>query len=840
MVSKTYVDFTESHRTLPADAQRLADVPPDEKIEVSVYLKPRAQPGAAEQTAPLTDHRAAMQTQRLAEHQDDIHLLTEFAARNGLTVSSVEPVRRLVKLTGPASKMQAAFGTTLGVYHDGKQQFRGRSGNLRLPEDVHAVVQAVLGLDNRPAVEPHFVKVDQVLNANVIAGHRPNAVGAIYGFPTGYTGTGQCIGIVELGGGYLASDNTAAFAAMGLATPTVVAVSVDGGHNSPGALEDGEVALDIQVAGGVAPGASVVVYFAPNTFQGFVDCVSSAAHDNVNKPSIISISWGTAEVNWTAQAAQAMNTALQDAAQLDVSVFVASGDHLGTDGVSDGEAHVDHPASSPWAIGCGGTRLDVTGTTVNSEAVWNDGASGWGTGGGISKLYAMPAFQQGANVPVGVDNGLPGRGVPDVAGDASPASGYLIVLNGATQQMGGTSAVAPLWAGLTALLNQASGKPLGFFMPKLYQNPHIVRAITTGNNKPVNSNLGYTAGNGWSACTGLGVPIGSALLSAFTHVVTGPVGVTTVNQRPYAFVQNNTGHLWVNWWDGSHWHWSDQGVPTGGTVAGPVGVTTVNERPYVFVQSNTGHLWVNWWDGSAWHWSDQGVPTGGTVAGRVGVTVVNQRPYAFVQSDTGHLWVNWWDGSHWHWSDQGVPTGGTVAGPVGAATVDQRPYAFVRSDTGHLWVNWWDGSAWHWSDQGVPTGGTVAGPVGVTTVDQRPYAFVRSDTGHLWVNWWDGSHWHWSDQGVPTGGTVAGPVGVRNVNQRPYAFVQSSTGHLWVNWWDGLHWHWSDQGVPADGTVAGPVGVTTVNGRPYAFVESSAGQLWVNWWDGSAWHWSAQ
>jgi kumamolisin len=398
---------------------------------------------------------------------------------------------------------------------------------------------------------------------------------------------------------------------MGLAAPAVVAMSVDGAQPTLGSAADGEVALDIQVAGGVAPGARIAVYFAPNTFQGFVDAVSGAAHDAGNNPNVISISWGGNESNWTAQAIQAMNSALQDAAQLGVTVLAASGDHLATNGATDGKAHVLFPASSPSAISCGGTTIDTAGNTIIGEVVWNDGASGWGTGGGISDLFAVPAFQQGVNLPVSVNDGQIRRGVPDVCGDASQASGFLIVLNGATTTIGGTSAVAPLWAGLTALINQVAPQPIGFFLPTLYQNPQVMRDITQGDNKPSGSNLGYTAGPGWDACTGLGAPIGTALLNLFTaHVIASSVGVTTANQLPYAFIVSRDGHLWTNWFDGTAWHWFDLGLPPVGTIAGSVGATTVNGVPYAFVLGSNGHLLVSWFDGTAGHWSDQG-PAGG-------------------------------------------------------------------------------------------------------------------------------------------------------------------------------------------------------------------------------------
>jgi len=609
MPSRDYVEFPASHRTLPANAQRAAEVPPEEPLEVSIYLKPRADSDLADAALSGTDRRAALRAHRAAQHQDDVKLLHKFATENGLTITEVHPERRLVKMKGPASKMQAAFGTNLAIYHDGKQQFRGRSGALRVPAEVASIVQAILGLDTREAARPFFVMKERAADPAAIVQHLPNAVGTIYGFPTGLTGAGQCIGIIELGGGYRQSDITAAFAAMGLAAPIPVAMSVDGAQPTLGGQWDGEVALDIQVAGGVAPGANIAVYFAPNTLQGFIDAVSGAVNDTGNRPSVLSISWGGPESNWTSQGIQAMNTALQDAAQLAVTVFAASGDSLATWGVTDGKAHVAFPASSPWIIGCGGTSLDTIGTTVHTEVVWNDGNSG--TGGGISDLFPVPAFQESVHLPASVNDGQIRRGVPDVCGDAAPASGFSIVLNGATQTIGGTSAVAPLWAGLTALINQAAPEPIGFFLPTLYQNPQVMRDITQGNNKPAGSNVGYAAGPGWDACTGLGAPVGTALLNLFTaHVITGAVGITTANQLPYAFTVSRDGHLWLNWSDGKAWHWFDLGTPPSGTIAGSIGATTVNGLPSAFVVTSTGHLCVSWFDGTVGHWLDQG-PAGG-------------------------------------------------------------------------------------------------------------------------------------------------------------------------------------------------------------------------------------
>ncbi|MBV9784934.1 MAG: S53 family peptidase, partial [Acidisphaera sp.] len=364
-----------------------------------------------------------------------------------------------------------------------------------------------------PAAQPRLVAN---FHGTQSQGYEPNAVGGFYQFPTNVTGKGQCIALIELGGGFKPADTRQAFKAMNLPPPTVVAVSVDNGLNKPSPDDgaDGEVALDIQVAGGVAPGAQIAVYFAPNTDAGFADAITQAVHDTTHKPSVISISWGSAESSWTQQAVAAMDTALQDAATLGVSVFVASGDNLATDGVSDGKAHVDFPASSPWAIGCGGTNITTAGGKITKEVVWNDGNSG--TGGGISDLFPVPDFQSKVTLPPNVSGGAAGRGVPDVAGDAAPGTGYSIVVNGRVSVVGGTSAVAPLWAGLTALINQQAAKPVGFFLPTLYATPNLTREITGGNNMPSGSQLGYSAGPGWNACTGLGAPIGTALFAALT------------------------------------------------------------------------------------------------------------------------------------------------------------------------------------------------------------------------------------------------------------------------------------------------------------------------------------
>jgi kumamolisin len=344
------------------------------------------------------------------------------------------------------------------------------------------------------------------------SGLSPVQVGQLYQFPQGITAAGQTIGIIELGGGFEQADLDAYFETLGQKTPKVIAVPVGTGTNSPDGPDgaDREVMLDIEVAAAVAPGASIVVYFAPNTDQGFVDAIAQAVHDTKNKPSVISISWGSAEINWTPQAMTALDAACQSAAALGVTITVASGDNGSSDGVNDDKDHVDFPASSPHVLACGGTRLVGSGSTISQETVWNDPGGG-ATGGGISSFFPRPNWQANANTK-------DGRGVPDVAGDADPETGYIIRVDGKTVVIGGTSAVAPLWAGLIAVANQQNGKPAGFIQPAIYaaRNKSAFRDIVQGNNGS------FDAGSGWDACTGLGSPIAPRVITAIKPGASGP------------------------------------------------------------------------------------------------------------------------------------------------------------------------------------------------------------------------------------------------------------------------------------------------------------------------------
>ncbi len=442
-----------------------------------------------------------------------------FAKQFGLAADPPAPGRRGVHLTGTVAAMQSAFGVRLEQQtHDGAT-YRVREGAIQLPAELQGLVEAVLGLDNRPQAKPHFrvlrrSESGQANASSITLSHAtsgsftPVQVAQLYQFPPNASAAGQTIGLIELGGGYRTADITAYFKSLGQKAPKVTAVSVDKGKNAPSDANsaDGEVMLDIEVAAAVAPGANIAVYFAPNTDQGFIDAISTAVHDTKNKPSVISISWGAPESGWTQQSITALDDACQTAAALGVTITVASGDNGSTDGATGN--NVDFPASSPHVLACGGTKLVANGTAISSEVVWNEQSSNEGaTGGGVSNVFAKPTWQATAKVPA-PSGSTGGRGVPDVSGDADPNTGYTVRVDGQTIVVGGTSAVAPLWAGLIAVANQQNKKSAGFINPRIYAagSKAGFRDITEGNNGS------FSAGPGWDACTGLGSPVATRLI----------------------------------------------------------------------------------------------------------------------------------------------------------------------------------------------------------------------------------------------------------------------------------------------------------------------------------------
>jgi kumamolisin len=530
-MSKSIVPVPGSERELLPGTRVVGSADPHERIEVTVRVRPNGEsskPAVSDTLASIQSGEQTHLTRKEFEaahgaSHDDLVAVQKFAHEHGLGVVEVSPARRSVVLSGSAGAMSAAFGVTLEKHETPHGMFRGRKGSLFVPAELGPIVEGVFGLDDRPAARPKLRRLKgrpNTLATRDAVPLSPQQVASLYNFPSGFNGSGQCIGIIELGGGFVQADLDTYFGQLGLPTPQVIAVSVDGGLNQPDGNPngpDGEVMLDIEVAGAVAPGAKIVVYFAPNTDRGYLDAITTAVHDSTNNPSVISTSWGSPEVRWTDQAIQQMDQAFQAAAAMGVTFCAAAGDQGSFDMDSqdpdfDGHDHVDFPASDPFVLGCGGTRLETSNGAIDSETVWNDGPES-ATGGGISDNFDPPSYQSGAGVPPSANpGGRVGRGVPDVCGDASPATGYFVRVDGINTVIGGTSAVAPLWAGLVALLNQALGKNVGFLNPSLYSlnGTPAFRDITSG------SNGDYSAGPGWDPCTGLGSPNGGAILQALS------------------------------------------------------------------------------------------------------------------------------------------------------------------------------------------------------------------------------------------------------------------------------------------------------------------------------------
>jgi kumamolisin len=531
--SQNLVELPGSARTRLEAATPAGQLDTSERAELTLVLRRQAEIPAEIVEGPTVLTHDQLRDQYGADPAD-VDLVRQTLGALGLEVTEVHASTRRVKVAGTISALSSAFGVTLQQVSSPDPKtgedvmHRYREGPLFVPAALDGVVLAVLGLDTRPQARPHFRTRGAAPHAAAAAGstYPPNQVADIYKFPAGTTGAGQTVAVIELGGGFSTSDLDTYFSGLGIPVPSISAVSVDGASNAPGSDPNGadvEVALDIDVIGAAAPGAKQIVYFAPNSDNGFVDAISAAA-SATPAPVAISISWGQSEDSWTAQGRIAMDAAIADAAAMGITVCVASGDNGSGDAVSDGKPHVDFPASSPHALACGGTKLIANPSTgtISSEVVWNETAASEGAGGGgVSDHFAVPSFQASAGVPArarssasaGSAASASGRGVPDVDGNADPVTGYQVFSGGQAQVVGGTSAVAPLWAALVSRLAEATGQRFGLIQTLLYAGVSPGTAVAGFNDITSGDNGAYKAGPGWDACSGLGSPDGTALLS---------------------------------------------------------------------------------------------------------------------------------------------------------------------------------------------------------------------------------------------------------------------------------------------------------------------------------------
>jgi kumamolisin len=531
--------LTGSRKAFHEDFDSLPAVGPDEEISVTIRVKRKRE-------LPQFHGLRMTHEQHARDHGADPESLAKvrsFAAAHGLEIVAVLADRREIVARGSARAMHAAFSADLRVAEINGKKCRVRRGEICVPADLVASISSVTGLDNRPFAKPHYRVTRQVAHAagggaaaapvNETA-FTPVELASLYNFPVGMDGSGQTIAILELDGGFRPDELAAYFKELGVPQPTVTIVPFEGGGaNNPGlnALDpfcrDAEVMLDLQVAGGLAPGAQLLVYFAKDdSDQSFLAAVSAIVHDAARKPDIISISWGGPELTATGQFRNDFDQVLQTAAHLGITVCVATGDNASPDFAAedpgwDGGAHVDFPACDPWVLACGGTRISVAGGAIEAEDVWFEGPHA-GTGGGVSRAFPLPEYQKTASIPRAANpDGPVMRGIPDVSANAAPASGFRILCDAQhfpdpdknVPPMGGTSAVAPLWSALVARLNQALGRRCGFMNPLLYELASAPGS-SIWRNPASGTNGAYFAGPGWNACTGLGSVDGTRLLNA--------------------------------------------------------------------------------------------------------------------------------------------------------------------------------------------------------------------------------------------------------------------------------------------------------------------------------------
>jgi kumamolisin len=481
---------------------------------------------------PLKDRNYVTREELAKSHgakPEDLDLVEQIAQHHDLAVVHRSAAERSIVLKGKLGDLLNAFPADLQMYHHATGAYRGRRGEIQIPRSLKGIITGIFGFDTRPkqrlARRPRATAADGPGGQNGVAA---TEFAKRYNFPGqngGVTldGTGQTIGIIELGGGFRTSDLNVYFKEIAVPLPTVSAISIDhaGNHPTTADSDDGEVMLDIEVAGAVVPKAKFAVYFAPNLGdKGFIDAISAAIHDTERKPSVISISWGSPEDTSDQQGVNAFHELFVEAAAVGITICAASGDHGTADEAAqqwDGKIHVNHPAVDDLVLGCGGTQIDSTGKDV----AWNDGTpfdansqdgGGWATGGGVSEIFAVPSYQTGAGFPIeSIATRKPGRGVPDIA---MSATNYFTRVDSSEGAAGGTSAVTPLMAALVAKLNQAKNKNVGFLNPFLYANVRngVVHDVVSGTNAIKDTVQGYSAGPGWDACTGLGTPDGAQIL----------------------------------------------------------------------------------------------------------------------------------------------------------------------------------------------------------------------------------------------------------------------------------------------------------------------------------------
>jgi kumamolisin len=534
--AETHAVIDGSQRVPLSGARALGRTNPHATIEVTLKLR-RKKPLPELNDRPKRPMTREQLAAKYGASKSDIDKVTKAFKKLGLKTMDADEATRTVRLSGTVAAMEQAFVVKLFNYAHAGGNYRGRVGSLHVPVEVQDIVEGAFGLDNRRVARRRRHPVRDTSSARrSLAGvppswYRPAQLAAHYNFPTG-DGTGQTVGLLEFGGGYFPADLQQFCNLANVNVPTVLAISTDGTSTSAKDGAEGEVMLDVEVVAGVCPQSKIVIYFAEWTEQGWITALDAAIADAQNNPGVISISWGAPEDTdiWTRQAMTQVNETLLEAAHLGVTVCVAAGDDGSSDADNDGQAHVDFPSSSPYALAVGGTTIRKKGGS-QPDVVWfegdglrNDG--GGSTGGGVSSVTPRPTWQAKLDIPSVNHGAIVGRIVPDLSANADwNASPYLLVVDGQAEPNGGTSAAAPLLAALVALINskRSARNRIGYLTPVLYQprgggGGKPVGAlgctdVVSGNNNTAHAG-GYSAGPGYDAASGWGTPDGAKLEAA--------------------------------------------------------------------------------------------------------------------------------------------------------------------------------------------------------------------------------------------------------------------------------------------------------------------------------------
>lgn len=490
----------------PADARR--------PLDLTLRLRPRTRGLTAALAQVLAARRAALTREELGARfgaaEADRVVVERWARRHRVTVVGCDLPRRVIDVRAPAARLARLFGVRLVRRRRGEARWLAHAGGVTVPRELAAIVRGVVGFNQHPLASRSATPMATAARPRTRLSFTAPEIARHYRFPSPADGAGQTVGVVALGGGYRAGDLETFFRRLRLPHPRFTDVSVHGVRNAPGGpakAADGEVTGDIETVGALAPGAHVVVYFGPNSERGFLETVSRAVHDREHRPSVISISWGSNEVDWTRRTLRLFDEVLAEAAAMGITVCCSSGDHGRLASTRDWVPHVSFPGASAHVLACGGTSLRRRRDGSLDETAWHDAAGA--SGGGVSVVCRRPPWQTGAAFAR-----RRGRGVPDVAANADPASGYRVFVLGRWVVGAGTSAAAPLWAGLVARMNEIHGRPLGLPTPRLYGGAsELVRA---GALRPIRRSQagGERSRHAWNEHTGLGVPDGAKLSRA--------------------------------------------------------------------------------------------------------------------------------------------------------------------------------------------------------------------------------------------------------------------------------------------------------------------------------------